>query len=282
MEKLQAAIEKARAQREASRQDAVARASSKPASASPESAEVPAEQGIGDPWSDLPELALDAHQMRRKRVFPNLGDGEATYYDRLRTKVLQLCRDNGWKRVVITSPTQGCGKTTTCANLVASFARQSDRRVAALDMDMRRPGLGPLLGMKDRADLSAYFEDRASFESVAMRIGQNVLVAANFSPHRNPAQVILKDRTHQRIDEIDSRFQPDLILYDTPPLLSVDDTSALLKHVDCAMIIAGAEMSTIEQIDLCEKEVAEQTNVLGVVLNRCAYLDDTEAYGYGY
>lgn len=282
MEKLQAAIEKARAQREAALADAPKAETRAPDGKTPvDPSRRPADPSDASPWTELPELTPDARRLRRKRVFVDTGQAEATYFDRLRTKVLQLCRDNGWKRVVITSPTQGCGKTTTCANLMTSFARQRDRKVIALDMDMRRPGLGALLGLSDRADLFAVFEDRAAFESSAVRIGHNVIVAANGGPHRNPAQIILQDRTQQVVDEIQTRYDPDLILFDTPPLLSVDDTSALLKYVDCAIIVAGAEMSTVEQIDTCEKEVAEQTNVLGVVLNRCHYMDDTESYGYG-
>lgn len=279
MEKLQAAIEKARAQREASRAvppEAGSRRPEKPKGAASGKAVPDAE---GD-WLAFPEISLDAKRMLRKRVFLDSGSTEATHFDRLRTKVLQLCRDNGWTRVIITSPTQSCGKTTTCANLMASFARQKDRRVIALDLDMRRPGLGQLMGVQDRADLVSVFEDRSTFESSAMRIGENVIFATNAGPHRNPAQIMLQDRTKQIIDEIQARYSPDLILFDTPPLLSVDDTAALLKHVDCAMIVSAAEVSTIEQIDLCEKEVAEQTNVLGVILNRCQYIDETETYGY--
>ena len=33
-------------------------------------------------------------------------------------------------------------------------------------------------------------------------------------------------------------------------------------------------------MDICERDLASQTNVLGVVLNKCRYTDSS--YGYGY
>jgi hypothetical protein len=42
--------------------------------------------------------------------------------------------------------------------------------------------------------------------------------------------------------------------------------------------VARAGATSVSQIDVCEREVAEQTNVLGVVLNQCRYASD-EGYG---
>jgi hypothetical protein len=51
----------------------------------------------------------DRHRFGR----PTLGNS----FDILRTKVLLTMRKNGWKRLAVTSPTMGCGKTTTACNL---------------------------------------------------------------------------------------------------------------------------------------------------------------------
>ena len=86
------------------------------------------------------------------------------------------------------------------------------------------------------------------------------------------------------VDEIEAQFRPDIMIFDTPPLFAGDDTMAFLDQVDCALLIAEAEKSTIEDIDKCEQELAARTNVLGVVLNKCRYLSRHEEYGkeYGY
>jgi protein-tyrosine kinase len=49
------------------------------------------------------------------------------------------------------------------------------------------------------------------------------------------------------------------------------------------MMLAKAESTTVAQIDFCEKEIAEHTNVLGVVLNQCRHLDElNHSEGYYY
>jgi len=46
-----------------------------------------------------------------------------------------------------------------------------------------------------------------------------------------------------------------------------DDTRAFLKNVDCALIIVRADQTKYSHFDISEREIAEHTNVLGVVLN---------------
>ena len=75
-------------------------------------------------------------------------------------------------------------------------------------------------------------------------------------------------------------LNPDTVIYDLPPMLTCDDVMAFLPNVDCVLLIAGAEISTVDEIDRCENDLAQQTNVLGVVLNKCRYAG--EEYGYGY
>ncbi|MEM8849563.1 MAG: chromosome partitioning ATPase-like protein, partial [Pseudomonadota bacterium] len=71
------------------------------------------------------------------------------------------------------------------------------------------------------------------------------------------------------------------LLFDLPPLMVSDDALAFLPLADCALMIAAAEQSSLRQVDNCEKEIAAQTAMLGVVLNRCAQPGPGYGYGYG-
>jgi Mrp family chromosome partitioning ATPase len=73
------------------------------------------------------------------------------------------------------------------------------------------------------------------------------------------------------IDKIERDFDPDLLIFDLPSVLLNDDTRAFLKHADCALIVIRANQTRYAQFDTCEREIGEQTNVLGVVLN--AYMN---------
>lgn len=275
MERLQAAIEKAREKRTSDETVVREGVGARNRDAAPSSA-------IDEAWEALPLQEISDRHARRNRLFLEPGKQQTIYFDRLRTKVLQICRDNGWRRIVVTSATAGCGKTTVSCNLAASFTRQRDRRVVALDLDMRRPGMAKVLGHRASEGFSEVLEDRVDFGSCAFRLGPSVAVCANQRQHPNPAQLLLQDRTPEILDELQERYAPDLMVFDTPPLLAADDTVAFLKHVDCALIVAAAESSTTEDVDMAEKEVAEQTNVLGIVLNKCVYMDETSGGYYDY
>ena len=75
------------------------------------------------------------------------------------------------------------------------------------------------------------------------------------------------------IDRIEARYKPDVMIFDLPSVLVNDDTRAFLKNVDCALIVVRANQTRYSQFDTCEREIAEHTNVLGVVLNAYRHAD---------
>ena len=270
MEKLQAAIEKARANR-GSAPATRARTSNAQRQSTDE-----------DIWDALPRMKWSEAELKRKRVFSSGDSREAAGYDLLRTKILQLCRENEWKRVVVTSPTKSCGKTTTCANIAASLSRQSDRRTMLMDLDMRRPGLANMMSQTGEHSFSSVLEGKVPYEDQARLFSSNVAVSMNYHVAPNPSKLIMQDSTARILAGIEQTFQPDLMIFDCPPMLATDDTLAFLKNVDCALIVAAAEKTTIDEVDTCEKEISEQTNVLGTVLNKCAFTSEGQGYEYNY
>ncbi len=112
-------------------------------------------------------------------------------------------------------------------------------------------------------------------------MGANLVLAMNAAPARHPAELLQSAATRETLDAIERRWQPDIMLFDMSPMLASDDNVGFLGNVDCALLIAAAESTTLSNIDLCEKELAQLTNVLGVVLNKCRYPDDSVGYAYG-
>ncbi len=271
MERLQAALEKAREKREQ-----VTTGPDSPRAARQSMSQESTD--LRQLWAAIPEMEISNRKAIKQRLVSLTGGSPATPFDVLRTKVLQLTEANGWKRIAVTSPAPGSGKTTTSLNLALALARQTDLRVTLMDMDMRRPALAKVTGYRGKEEFSSVLEGKARFESQARRLGENLSISMNFSPNRDPSVLFLRDGTTEVLDQIEQEYQPDLMVFDMPPMMVNDDTSAFLKNVDCALIIAEAGVSTINQIDLCEKEMSEQSNVLGVVLNKCRFSSD----GYGY
>lgn len=272
MEKLEAALAKAREMRQG--------ALGGP-EASPRSATTKASASASPNWLSLPEVALPEGHAQRYRITALSGGRDAAPYDMLRSRIIRMMKEKGWSRLAVTSPEAGCGKSTVALNLALSLARQRDLKVMVLDLDLRRPSLHRTLGFNPEKSLHEYLDGSAEFEQCAVRMGENLIVALNASSSRRPSELLQSQASRDALDVAERRWRPDIVIFDMSPMLASDDNVGFLGNVDCALLIAAAESTTLPNIDICEKEIAQLTNVLGVVLNKCRYADDSVGYDYG-
>ncbi|WP_284164864.1 CpsD/CapB family tyrosine-protein kinase [Frigidibacter sp. SD6-1] len=274
MEKLEAALAKAREARKSSLGDEEV-APRAPRQAGTQQAP----RGAAD-WSALPELSITVEQARGSRLASLLGGKEATPYDMLRSRTIRLMKDAGWRRLAVTSPNAACGKTTVSLNLALSLARQRDLRVMLIDLDLRRPALHKLIGYQPARSFHEVLEEKANVAEACVRVGTNLIIAMNATPSRHPAEVLHSDRSREVLKAVEAAWQPDIMIFDMSPMLASDDNVGFLGNVDCSLLVVAAESTTLPNIDVCEKELAQLTNVLGVVLNKCRYEDPSAGYGY--
>lgn len=271
MEKLQAALEKARERRDGS--PAPSRSSEKPS----------AQSAVDNRWSALREFRTDPRKLKKNRVFfEDSQNAEAASFDVLRTKVLLQMEKNGWTRLAVTSAGSRAGKSTVCCNIASSIARQKSIRAIFMDLDMRNPSMAKILGATPEGTVAQVISGQKSFEDHANRLGPNVALAMNSEPVRDPSDVFLHGGTTDFFNSLETDYQPNLVVFDVPPMFVNDDAAAVFSHVDCVLIVVDAERSTVPDLDRCEKEVADHTNVLGMVLNKCHFPEQGYGYGYGY
>lgn len=272
MEKLQKAIAEARK----TRKNGGSSRKRSPKNSGPQS-EV-AESGL---WADIQPITPDPRHMTKHRVVSHKADAASSSFDVLRTKVMQQMQQNGWKRLLITSPTPNCGKTTLAANLAYGISRQGAKSAILMELDLRKPNLSNILGEKPQHDIREVLAGNIPFEDQALRIGKTVAVSMASRRSVDPTRYLTSEETQERLREIEAAYEPDLMIFDTPPLLVNDDARSFLPNTDCVLLVARAESTTSKQIDVCEREIAEQTNMVGVVLNHCKFADETQGYGYG-
>lgn len=272
MEKLQKALEMARQKRQAN----VATKGSRPTRFVEASDRAP--KAFPAVWDQMQVMEPDNSVLVNHRVLTLNVNPEANPLDVLRTKIWLMMRENGWTRLAITSPDKSCGKTTIACNLAAGFSRQQEVRSMLFDLDMRRPAVAKVMGQKPAHDICDILTGVVAPEDQMLRLRRNVAFSMASSPVQDPSQLLLSNQTVEMLDSIQSRFEPNLMIFDLPPMLITDDTRAALKNVDCALIIARAEYTRMSRLDVCEREVSEYTNVLGVVLNNCRHTSKTEQY----
>ena len=276
MEKLQAALSRAREKREAE----MGQPYRSGASPRERSRSLIQSEAMSARWSEIPMLEPSGECMHNSRIYASEVSEEAQHFDILRTKLFLEMRRNGWSRIAVTSATAGCGKTTTACNLIAGLGRQPENRGILFDMDFRRPAVSKKFGVKPKHSLEQVFLGEVEFEEQAMRLNENTALSMTAGAVHDPARVILRSQTADVLDQIQSFYKPDLMLFDLPPVMISDETRGFLKLVDAVLILASAESSTVAQIDEVEREIAQYSNVAGIVLNECRYMED--GYGYAY
>ena len=283
MEMVKRAVDMARRQREA---EAAATAVGGPAPDRPRPVPaILAPVGEGDvdaAWAALPALDLSARALRRQRIVTaDQRDPAHMSYDMLRTRVLQKFRAEGWRALALTSPAPGCGKTLTCANLAFSFARQPSCRTLVLDLDLRRPRLAAVLGVRPAVCVSRMLRGEVPAADALLRAGPTLAFGLAAGPVRHSAELLQDPRTTEALAAMTAAFAPDVILYDLPPLLASDDAAAFLGRVDGALLVAAAGETALEDVEVCAKQLGALTHDLGVILNKSEFMP-RRYYGYGY
>ena len=187
-------------------------------------------------------------------------------------------RSVGAKVVLITSAQAGEGKTTSIANLAASFA-ETGKSVLVLDADLRSPNLHPLFDVPQGAGISDFLYDPSSTQLAALARptsvpGVKIITAGTQLAH--PAS--LATRMGVLIDE--SRKMADVILVDTAPLLAASDVFDLLPLVDTVLFVVRSGRLTEPAAQRVSELLGRfHVPVTGAIL---VATPSTKASGYGY
>ena len=281
MEKIQAAIAKARAIRKADAAPPSAAAASL-ADRPDASVTLASSDAVAEAWAALPVITPDPRRLIEAHVVTQTGCPEAAPFDALRTRVLQQMRTQGWRRLAITSPGPACGKSTLALNLAFSLARQPDLRVILAEVDLRRPSLARILGHHPSQSFADVLRGTQPFADQALRVKDNLAIAMSPNPVHSPAELLHSPAVAEVLAGIEATYAPDIMIFDLPPMLASDDVMAFLGQTDCALLVAAAEATKVKEIDICERDIASRSNVMGVVLNKCRYRDADYGYDYGY
>jgi capsular exopolysaccharide synthesis family protein len=201
----------------------------------------------------------------KRRPTSALVDGEASSFFRiLRANLEPQIREGAIDFIVVTSPSPGDGKTTIAALLSESFSRLG-MKVLLIDADLRRPGLSRMMDADPNPGLSAVLREEATLdEAVRQAWSEGVWVLP--TAHDVEAGDLLSRNFADIVEDARERF--DLILVDTPPLLSTDDPRTLATMAKGILLVvsAGATNTSVNEAILAVE--ALNAPLMGIVGNR--------------
>jgi len=236
----------------------------------------PAVSDTPDTWGRLPSIAVREAHLEDQRVISASRQNPAhVAFDVLRTRLVQALKENGWRRVVITSPTKDCGKTFISTNLAISLSRQERTRTVLMDLDLRNPSVAPLLGEDEPMIMGDFLRGTIPVAEQFKRMGQNMLkigqnVAFGLNTTREPyaSELLAASSTSEAIRQMDAELQPDVVIYDMPPALYHDDVIAFREHYDGVLLVVGGGTTKANEIRELKRRFGDDKPLLGVILNK--------------
>ncbi|WP_052249847.1 CpsD/CapB family tyrosine-protein kinase [Tateyamaria sp. ANG-S1] len=231
-------------------------------------------------WAALPLIEPSMKRLRSQRIVTLDRVGEAAAFDKLRTRMLQQMHANNWRRVAITSPGPSSGKSTVSMNLAYSMSRQMKSRVILSELDLRKPSIMKSLRLKTDRDFSKVIQHTSPFADEAVRLKSNFALGVLQRPVEASAEILQNPQLEDTLQQIEADYDPTIMMFDLPPFQVSDDVMAFATKVDCVLIVAAAEQTKIDALDVCERELADVTNILGIVLNKCRYETEDASYNY--
>ncbi len=215
-----------------------------------------------------------------KLTLPHLTDRVARRaYKILRTRVLQRLEAKQWRSLAVTGTGgAGAGKTLTAVNLALALAQDPNTWVFLVDLDLQRPKVAPTLGMPVTKGLTDYLLGSASFDEVVYSPGiERLAVVPNARPAEQSSELLSSARMHEFMRALEAESPRRIIIYDVPPLLVSDDVLVVAPQIESLLLVA-TEGITPRSTLLQAREVLDEMNLLGVVLNRSSERDDSPYY----
>ena len=205
--------------------------------------------------------------------------GEA--FRKLRTNLVFMDVDNPPRRIVLTSPRPGDGKSTTSINLAAAIA-VSGEKVVLIDADLRRPSLADSLGLVEGVGLSDVLAGRVEAEDalqdVSGKPNMRVLAAGRIPP--NPSELLGSKAMGALVEKLS---QDALVIMDAPPLLPVTDAAVLTANADGALIVISSGKTVDAELGTALSHLeAVRGKALGVILNKVPRKGAGASYYSGY
>jgi capsular exopolysaccharide synthesis family protein len=228
------------------------------------------------------EAELDRKWLESKRIVAyNAADLRSRSFDMLRTQVLQSMDLKGWTSLGVTSPTAACGKTMTAVNLAFSIARQHERSVLLVDMDLQKPQVAKTLGLECEHGLMGVLQGRSTLADAVTqaRIGDcqvAVLPAEAATP--SSSEWMASRTMNALLKDLRKEYSSHTVIFDLPPLLSSDDVIAIAPQIDCVLLVAAVGTSTVAEIKQCASYL-QSTEVIRVVVNKVE--EPSAKYYYG-
>lgn len=212
------------------------------------------------------EISLDQGHIAPQLIsFHDPNTNAAEEFNRLAYSLITAASERAIKRVLVASAQHGEGRTSVTLNLACALAR-AQRRVLVVETDFHKPSLLRFLGLSAEVGLADALTNGLPAGAAVIRVqpfGFDLLPTREQA--KNPAELLSSSSFKEMLELLDPDY--DLLLFDSPPLLTVADSGLLVRQTDTTVLVIRSGKTSSGQIG---KAIAPltQEKILGVVINR--------------
>lgn len=191
----------------------------------------------------------------------------------------------------VTSARPGEGKSTVIATTATSLA-MSGKKVLILDLDLHRPTqheywqvvgrpLIELPGATETAQTTIVQAIQEPYYASAVEVSENIHFVPAGEAGRRAAAILSSPAFSERLKQWAQAY--DVVLLDTPPVLSMADAFVVGKHADgLVVVVESGETSVPELQRVLRTFQTTSTRLLGVVVNKVRRGQQGYYYAYQY
>ncbi len=155
-------------------------------------------------------------------------------------------KDKRSRRILISSPHPGEGKTYCAVNLAIALAAESDVEVLLVDADTMSPSIAERLGIAEQEGegqglMDAIADENVKVETLARKtdIDRLFVLLAGTSSARD-SELLASARTAEVLDTLTAGAPDRYVIFDTPPALAASPAAELAAHVGQTVLIVRA------------------------------------------
>lgn len=208
------------------------------------------------------------------QVIADTNTKNAELFRYLRGNVQFVLPEGTDKVVLVTSAVAAEGKSYIAANVASSLALMG-KKVALVELNLRKPSLGEMFGIIASNGMSDYLSNgEVSLHDIVNTTadGLDVYVAGTVPP--NPSELLQGSRTAQLMEQL--REQYDYMVVDSASLATASDTFSLTNQADATVVVLRANSTKQAYVKWINRLMAEgKLSNVGFVLNGVKNSDDT-------
>ena len=208
------------------------------------------------------------------QVIADTNTKNAELFRYLRGNVQFVLPESTDKVVLVTSAVAAEGKSYIAANVASSLALMG-KKVALVELNLRKPSLGEMFGIIASKGMSDYLSNgEVSLHDIVSTTadGLDVYVAGTVPP--NPSELLQGSRAAQLMEQL--REQYDYVVVDSASLATASDTFSLTSQADATVVVLRANSTKQTYVKWINRLMAEgKLSNVGFVLNGVKNSDDT-------